>query len=78
MNTMRQRDLPTGEELTQTAPGLYVDEIGVEYFYLTGMYAVVMKCLGRHPLLNTPEFVVDILRQLRAELLATCSMELLD
>jgi hypothetical protein len=78
MQSTPQHDVPTGRYLRQTDPGLYVDEAGSQYFYLTAMYPVIARCIGRNPLLNTPAFVVDVLTELRIELRGMCRTELLD
>lgn len=78
MRSARQLDMPMGGKLTRTAPGLYVDETGAEYFYLTGMYPVIAQCLGQNHLLNTPASLVDILGELRTELSNVCRVELVD
>lgn len=78
MRAIRQPVVPTGRNLRQTAPGLYVDEAGAQYFYLTGMYSVIERCIGRNPLLNSPGFMVDVLGELRTELRDMCRTELLD
>jgi hypothetical protein len=78
MHGIRQPDVPTGKNLRQTAPGLYVDEAGAQYFYLTGMYSVIAQCIGRNPLLYTPAFMVNVLGDLRIELRDMYRIELLD
>jgi hypothetical protein len=78
MQSLRQPVVPTGRNLRQTAPGLYVDEAGSQYFYLTGMYAVIERCIGRNPLLNTPGFMVNVFGELRTELRDMCHTELWD
>ena len=53
--------------MERIAPGLYVDDKGAEYFYLTAMYPCIAQRMLRTPGLYTPSFVVDILKELREE-----------
>jgi hypothetical protein len=78
MQSRRQPDVPTGRHLIQTAPRLYIDEAGAQYFYLTGMYSVIVLSLCGNPRLNTPESMVSILGELRMELCDMYRIELLD
>jgi hypothetical protein len=64
--------------MKQIRPGFYVDGLGGEYFYLTGMYASVSKRLLEKPALNTPAFVVDVLEELRRSLESIYCIELMD
>jgi hypothetical protein len=75
-NTIRHRRL-TGENLRKTAPGLYVDDRGEEYFYLTDMFVCVSQRMLRNPELYTPAFIVDVLDELR-ESFHLFRMELMD
>ena len=72
-----QHRLLTGENLRKTAPGLYVDDRGAEYFYLTDMFVCVSQRMLKNPNLYTPAFIVDVLDELR-ESLHLCRMELMD
>lgn len=78
MTRTRHHDVPAGGALTKVAPGLYIDETGAEYFYLSGLYPCVAQQLAENPLLNTPGFVVDILGEIRTALAESCRLELLD
>ena len=69
--------LHTGENLKKTAPGLYVDDRGAEYFYLTDMFVCVSQRMLRNPNLYTQAFIVDVLDELR-ESLHLFRMELMD
>lgn len=66
-----------GHGLERVGPGFYVDNLGSEYFYLTGMY----PCLLRHlngPLLRTTGFIVAVLDDLRSTLRERYCEELMD
>lgn len=67
----------TGDNLKKTAPGLYVDDRGAEYFYLTDMFVCVSQRMLKNPELYTPGFIVDVLDELR-ESLHVLRMELMD
>jgi hypothetical protein len=68
----------TGRSLRQVTPGFYVDEIGSEYFYLTGLYSKFAHKLLNKPLLNTPALISEVLYDLRCELETFCCTELMD
>jgi hypothetical protein len=72
-----QHSLHTGKNLRKTAPGLYVDDRGAEYFYLTDMFVCVSQRILKNPNLYTPAFIVDVLDELR-ESLHLFRMELMD
>jgi hypothetical protein len=74
----RQYGWATGFCLRQVAPGFYVDEIGIDYFYLTALYPSIAHRLLKNPLLNTPAFVSDVLSELRCQLEHVYCMELMD
>lgn len=42
--------------LRMVAPGFYMDPLGGEYFYLTGLFACMTTRLRDNPLVNTLEF----------------------
>jgi hypothetical protein len=67
----------TGENLRKTAPGLYIDDRGAEYFYLTDMFVCVSQRMLKNPHLYSPAFVVDVLDELR-ESFYPFRMELMD
>ena len=67
----------TGENLRKTAPGLYVDDRGAEYFYLADMFLCVSQRMLQNPHLYTPAFVVEVLNELR-ESFHPFRMELMD
>jgi hypothetical protein len=67
----------TGGNLKKTAPGLYVDDRGTEYFYLTDMFVCVSQRMVQNPILYTPAFIVDVLDELR-ESFHFFRMELMD
>ncbi len=60
--------MQVSEGLARIKPGLYVDNTGRKYFYLTGVYDLVTDRLLERPSLNTPEFVSTVLNGVRAEL----------
>ena len=66
------------DALWTVAPGFYLNQFGHEYFYLTGMFTLMTKHLWDNPLLNTPDFVVDVLDELRQELTDRLATELID
>jgi hypothetical protein len=66
------------EGLAMIQPGFYVDDTGREYFYLTGLYALVTDRILENPFLNTPSFVTAVLEGLREELEKMNCMELMD
>jgi hypothetical protein len=74
----RQRGWVAGVGLQQISPGLYVDEIGSEYFYLTGIYSKFAHHLLGKPLLNSPKLISRLFDELRSELQALCCTELMD
>jgi hypothetical protein len=74
----RQHNWVTGRGLRQVTPGFYVDEIGWEYFYLTGIYSKFAARILCKPMLNTPAFVSSVLDELRSEFEAFCCTELMD
>ncbi len=74
----RQYEWATSRDLRQVAPGLYVDGLGTEYFYLAGLYPQVAQRLLENPLLNTPVFVSDVLCELRCTLGNLYCIELMD
>lgn len=73
-----QYEWATGRNLRQVGPGFYVDGLGAEYFYLTGLYPQVAQRLLENPLLNTPVFVSDVLCELRYALGNLHCIELTD
>lgn len=64
--------------LREVSPGVYVDKIGNEYFYLTGMYASIAHLSLNEPLLNTPVFISKVLRTFRSVYERMGSTELMD
>lgn len=78
MFNARQRGWVTGRGLRQVSPGFYVDEIGWEYFYLTGVYSKFAHNLINKPLLNTPALISRVLEAVRTELDNFCCTELMD
>jgi hypothetical protein len=72
-----QHRLLTGENLRKTAPGLYVDDRGAEYFYLTDMFVCVSQRILKNPNLYTPAFIVGVLDELRGSF-HLFRMELMD
>jgi hypothetical protein len=74
----RQHNLVAIGDLQKLAPGLYIDDTGSEYFYLTGLYPTIAHRLLKNPLLDTPAFVSGVLRELRYALQERCCMELMD
>ena len=73
----KEHDQPTGENLVRLSPGLYIDDTGASYFYLTGMYPVIAQRLLQNPSLYTPAFLVEVLGELR-DSLDPFQMELMD
>jgi hypothetical protein len=73
-----QKGVPPASGLERVAPGLYVDDLGVEYFYLTGIYASVARHVLNRPLLNTPAFIANVLGELRYALQDRSCLELTD
>lgn len=78
--TMNCDPLKTRVCLERVAPGFYLDAMGSEYFYLTGMLAFVTKRLWDNPHLhlNTAAFVAETLENLRRELNERLCTELMD
>jgi hypothetical protein len=74
----RQYERATGGDLRQVTPGFYVDEIGMEYFYLPGLYPRLANRLLENPLLDTPAFVSELLCELRGRLENWFCVELMD
>lgn len=74
----RQHARVTGRGLRQITQGFYVDEIGWEYFYLTGLYSKVAHRILNKPMLNTPAFIANVLYELRCELENVWCTELMD
>lgn len=74
----RQFDSSNESGLEQVAAGFYVDAAGHQYFYLTGMYALVTDRILAFPFLNTPSFVTNVLDGLRQELEKMKCTELMD
>jgi hypothetical protein len=74
----RERPAAPGSGLAMIQPGFYVDEAGHEYFYLTGLYALVTDRILENPFLNTPSFVTAVLDGLREELEKMNCKELMD
>ena len=74
----RQHGWVTGRGLRQVTPGFYVDEIGWEYFYLTGLYSRVATQIVNKPMLNSPAFISNVLYDLRCELEGFFCTELMD
>jgi hypothetical protein len=62
----------------RVAPGYYVDSYGGEYFYLTGIYAMLTERITGDPVLNTPRFVVTLFSELRCALKDRYFVELMD
>jgi len=74
-----QQDVSLGcAELETFAPGLYVDQMGGQYFYLTGIVAGIAKRLWDNPRLRSPAFIADVLEELRRELIDRSCTELMD
>lgn len=73
-----QHGLAADRELKRVAPGFYVDGFGLEYFYLTGLYARMTNRLLENPALNTPAFVTEVLYELRSALQDMDCTELMD
>lgn len=74
----RQQGWVTGRGLRRVTPGFYVDEIGWEYFYLTGLYSKFAPRILNKPMLNSPAFIANVLYDLRCELETLCCTELMD
>lgn len=74
----RENGWVTGRGLRQVTPGFYIDEIGWEYFYLTGIYSSIAHRLVNKPMLNTPALVSRLLCDLRCELENIWCTELMD
>ena len=77
------RDTPRGgvrpgHGLERVGPGYYVDSLGSEYFYLTGMYPCVLKHLDNRPAFLTDAFIVAVLDDLRTTLKDRYCEELMD
>jgi hypothetical protein len=47
-----------GYGLERVGPGFYVDSLGSEYFYLTGMYPCVLRHLHRQQPSRAPGFIL--------------------
>ncbi len=73
-----RKGAPPGRCLEKVASGFYVDSLGSEYFYLTGMYPSVLKHLGRSPAFLTTGFIVAVLDDLRTTLRERYCEELMD
>lgn len=73
-----QDQLKTHVGLERVASGYYLDAMGREYFYLSGLLAWVTKRLWDNPRLNTPALVVDVLEDIRRELNGRLCTELMD
>lgn len=67
-----------GHGLERVGPGFYLDSLGAEYFYLTGMYPCVLKHLSGQPAFLTAGFIVAVLDDLRAALMESRCEELMD
>jgi len=78
LGTADREDLQNGDRWERLTPGFYVDSLGGEYFYLTGLYGYVVKRLLDGPGLNTPAFVVGVLEELRRQLTDRYCVELTD
>ena len=74
----KYHDLFRSDELRQLAPGFYIDLLGGEYFYLTGMFASISVYLLENPRLNTPVIVAEVLEELRRSLEDVYWIELMD
>jgi hypothetical protein len=72
------RKIATSQSLEKLAPGLYADDLGLRYFYLTGMYVCVNSSLLRASVPNSPRLVTDILEELRQDFAAVSCIELMD
>jgi hypothetical protein len=64
--------------LAKLAPGLYADDLGLRYFYLTGMYVSVNSSLLRASVPGSPGLVTDILEELRQDFTSVSCIELMD
>lgn len=65
-------------ELERIAPGYYLDPGGRQYFYLTGIYALLTKRITENPVLNSPAFIAGVLDELRQALQDERCVELMD
>jgi hypothetical protein len=70
--------VPPGHGLERVGPGFYVDSLGSEYFYLTGMYPCLLKHLGERPAFLNSSFIVAVLDDLRSTLRERYCEELMD
>jgi hypothetical protein len=64
--------------LEKVAPGIYVDDLGLRYFYLSGLYVCVNSTLLRHGMPITPGLLADILDEFRRDLSRASCIELMD
>jgi hypothetical protein len=69
---------PPGGGLERIEPGIYVDDAGREYFYLTGLYPLVAARIAKFPLRTTEAFAMSVLEGLRRELQDRNCKELMD
>ena len=67
-----------GRGLERVGPGFYVDSLGSEYFYLTGMYSCVLQHLPRESPFRSTGFIVAVLDDLRSTLAGRYCEELMD
>jgi hypothetical protein len=67
-----------GHDLERVGPGFYVDNLGSEYFYLTGMYPCLLKHLPRQQPFRAAGFIAAVLEDLRTTLQGRYCEELMD